>query len=59
LITYGTLDLAALPAYNQAVYDQIPGAELYVFQGAGHLPFSELPEQFNALTLDFLARHPL
>jgi pimeloyl-ACP methyl ester carboxylesterase len=59
LITYGTLDLAALPAYNQAVYEQIPGAELYVFEGAGHLPFSEFPEQFNATTLDFLARHPL
>ena len=57
LITYGTLDLAALPAYNQAVYEQIPGAELYVFEGAGHLTFSECPDQFNAITLDFLARH--
>jgi DNA-binding IclR family transcriptional regulator len=27
--------------------------------GAGHLPFSECPAQFNAITLDFLARHPL
>ena len=59
LITYGTLDLAALPAYNQAVLEQIPGAEMYVFEGAGHLPFSECPAQFNAITLDFLARHPL
>ena len=59
LITYGTLDLAALPAYNQAVYAQIPGAELYVFEGAGHLTFSECPEQFNSTTLDFLARHRL
>lgn len=59
LITYGTLDLAALPAYNRAVYDQIRGAELYVFDGAGHLTFSECPEQFNSVTLDFLARHPI
>jgi pimeloyl-ACP methyl ester carboxylesterase len=59
LITYGTLDLATLPAYNLAVHAQIAGAELHVFEGAGHLPFSEFPDDFNAVTLDFLARHPL
>jgi len=59
LITYGTLDLAALPAYNEAVLEQIPGAERHVFDGAGHLTFSEFPDAFNAVTLDFLSRHPL
>lgn len=59
LITYGTLDLATLPAYNQAVHEQISGSEVHVFDGAGHLPFSEFPDEFNAVTLDFLARHPL
>ena len=59
LITYGTLDLATLPAYNLAVREQIPGSELHVFEGAGHLTFSEFPDDFNAVTLDFLARHPL
>jgi pimeloyl-ACP methyl ester carboxylesterase len=59
LITYGTLDMAALPAYNMAVYVQIPDAAFYVFDGAGHLTFSEQPEQFNSVTLDFLARHPI
>jgi pimeloyl-ACP methyl ester carboxylesterase len=59
LITYGTLDTAALPAYNMAVYEQIAGAEFYVFDGAGHLTFSERPDQFNSVTLDFLARYPI
>lgn len=59
LITYGTLDLATLPAYNQAVFEQIPAAEVHVFDGAGHLPFSECPDEFNAVTLGFLGRHPL
>ena len=59
LITYGTLDLATLPAYNQAVHEQISGSEVHVFEGAGHLAFSEFPDEFNAVTLDFLARHPL
>jgi pimeloyl-ACP methyl ester carboxylesterase len=53
LITYGTLDIATLPAYNQAVFEQIPNAELHMFEGA------EFPDEFNAVTLDFLARHPL
>jgi pimeloyl-ACP methyl ester carboxylesterase len=59
LITYGTLDTAALPAYNQAVHAQIPGSEVYVFEGAGHLTFSEFPDEFSEVTLAFLARHPL
>jgi pimeloyl-ACP methyl ester carboxylesterase len=59
LVTYGTRDTAALPAYNEAVIQQIPGAEVYVFEGAGHLTFSEFPELFNSITLAFLASHPL
>jgi N-acyl-D-aspartate/D-glutamate deacylase len=39
--------------------EDIPGAALHVFEGAGHLPFSERPEEFNAVTLAFLASHPL
>src|SRR5438046_8152078 len=37
LITYGTLDQATLPAYNRAVHEQLPAADLHVFQGACHL----------------------
>jgi pimeloyl-ACP methyl ester carboxylesterase len=59
LITYGTQDTATLAAYNQAVVDQIPGAEHYVFEGAGHLTFSEFPDLFNSVTLEFLGRYPL
>ncbi|MDQ3808976.1 MAG: alpha/beta hydrolase [Chloroflexota bacterium] len=59
LITYGTRDVATLPAYNEAVRKQIPGAEAHLFDGAGHLTFSEYPDAFNAVTLDFLTRHPL
>lgn len=59
LVTYGTRDTAALPAYNQAVAKQIQGAEVYVFEGAGHLTFSEFPDLFNSVVLEFLGRHPL
>lgn len=36
---------------------RIPGAELVVLEGCGHLSNLEQPEQFNAALLDFLKRH--
>jgi pimeloyl-ACP methyl ester carboxylesterase len=36
---------------------RIPGAELVVLEGCGHLSNLEQPEQFNAALLDFLARN--
>jgi pimeloyl-ACP methyl ester carboxylesterase len=59
LVTYGSADMITLPAYNLAVQAQIPGARRHVFEGAGHLPFSQVPDEFNAVTLAFLAEHPL
>jgi pimeloyl-ACP methyl ester carboxylesterase len=59
LVTYGRHDLVTLPAYNEAVADQIPGARRHVFEAAGHLPFSQCPDEFNAVTLAFMAEHPL
>lgn len=59
LVTYGDLDAITLPDYNQAVIRQIPSALSHVFVGAGHLPFSQYPEEFNEVSLAFLAAHPL
>jgi pimeloyl-ACP methyl ester carboxylesterase len=36
---------------------RIPGAELVVLEGCGHLSNLEQPEQFNAALLDFLTRN--
>ena len=35
---------------------RIPGAELVIMKGAGHLPNIERPERFNEILLDFLKR---
>lgn len=59
LITVGSHDITTLPAYGRAVQRQIPGATLYVFEGAGHLPFLQMPEEFNRLTQAFLEGHGL
>jgi 3-oxoadipate enol-lactonase len=59
LITVGSQDITTLPSYCSAVQGQIKGAELEVFEGAGHLPFLQMPETFNRVTLAFLERQRL
>ncbi len=56
LVTVGTFDLALPPMYSQEVADAIPGSELALFEGGGHLHNVEEPGEFNAVTLDFLER---
>ena len=57
LVTVGTFDLALPPMYAREVADAIPGSELLLFEGGGHLHNLENPEEFNAVSLDFLRRH--
>ena len=57
LVTVGTFDLALPSMYAQEVADAIPRSELALFEGGGHLHNMENPEEFNAVTLDFLRRH--
>jgi pimeloyl-ACP methyl ester carboxylesterase len=59
LITAGSQDITTLPAYGRAVQAQIAGSEFHVFDGAGHLPFLQLPDEFNRVSLEFLRRHPI
>jgi pimeloyl-ACP methyl ester carboxylesterase len=49
------------PRLGRAVAERIPGAELHLFTGPGssHLACVERAEEFNRLTLDWLARHPI
>ena len=58
LITAGSCDITTLPAYGRAVQAQIAGSNLHIFEGAGHLPFLQLPGEFNKISLTFLQNHP-
>lgn len=51
-------DILVPPRLAREVAAAIPGAELRVIDGAGHCYFWERPDAFNAMCLDFLARHP-
>lgn len=57
LVTVGSFDVALPPLYAREVSEAIPGSELFVFEGGGHLHNLEHPDEFNRVTLDFLRRH--
>jgi pimeloyl-ACP methyl ester carboxylesterase len=57
LVLHGTQDLA-IPVENaRRLAERIPGAELVLLEGAGHLYHSERPEEADAAVLDFVRRH--
>ena len=57
LVLHGTEDLAVSPQNARQLAEQIPGAELILLEGAGHLYLSEQAEAVDAAVLDFVRRH--
>lgn len=55
-VIVGKDDAVTPPAVVRALSEAIPGAELHVLEGAGHLANLEAPEDFNRLLLAQLAR---
>lgn len=42
-------------AWARRAHERIPGSELVVFEGCGHLTPREKPEEFNEVLVRFLA----
>jgi pimeloyl-ACP methyl ester carboxylesterase len=59
LLIWGTCDKAVDPRSATILTERLPCAQLKLISGAGHLPFEEAPDEFNRLTLEFLARNHL
>lgn len=57
LVLHGTEDLAVSPENGKMLAERIPGAELVLLRGAGHLYHSEQAEAADAAVLDFVRRH--
>lgn len=57
LVLHGTEDLAVSPENAKILADRIPGAELVLLEGAGHLYHSEQAAAADAAVLDFVRRH--
>jgi pimeloyl-ACP methyl ester carboxylesterase len=54
LLIWGTLDRAVLPSSSSHLRRALPTAQMAWIEGAGHLPYEECPEQFNAAVTSFL-----
>jgi pimeloyl-ACP methyl ester carboxylesterase len=57
LITSGEDDALLPPRFGRELAEKIPHAELHIVRDAGHMWCWEKPEEFNALSLDFIAKH--
>ncbi|HJS23768.1 MAG TPA: alpha/beta hydrolase [Pyrinomonadaceae bacterium] len=56
-ITFGRHDLVTSTRFAAAMTENIPGAELIIFEDCAHAPIYENVAEFNQQTLDFLHRH--
>ncbi len=56
LVTCSDLDLIASPHLSAEIHAQIPGSELKILEGTGHVALMEDPEGFAQVCLDFLRR---
>jgi pimeloyl-ACP methyl ester carboxylesterase len=54
LLLWGDRDLAVFTKSAKEVLKRIKSARLTVFPGVGHLPYEEVPEEFNRAVSDFL-----
>jgi pimeloyl-ACP methyl ester carboxylesterase len=54
LLMWGDCDPAVFVSSAQEILRRIPQSQLKTFQGVGHLPYEEVPENFNRVLCDFL-----
>jgi pimeloyl-ACP methyl ester carboxylesterase len=56
LLLWGARDRPVSLASAKPLQEQLPGAQLVVLDGVGHLPYEEVPAEFNRVVIDFLTR---
>jgi pimeloyl-ACP methyl ester carboxylesterase len=56
LLMWGSKDRAVLPSSAAKLRSRFQNAQLVIFDGAGHLPYEEMPEEFNRAILEFLEK---
>lgn len=57
LLLWGSKDAAVSPDSAERLRQQFKHCELEIFDGVGHLPYEEVPEQFNSSVIAFLSRN--
>lgn len=54
-LLWGTLDSGVDPASAVPLSRQFKNCRVHMFEGVGHLPYEEVPEEFNEAIAEFLA----
>jgi pimeloyl-ACP methyl ester carboxylesterase len=54
LLLWGSRDRAVYPSSIHQLQRHLKNSALVMFQGAGHMPYEEIPEEFNRVLCDFL-----
>jgi pimeloyl-ACP methyl ester carboxylesterase len=54
LLIWGSADAAVNPQSAERLRHYFKHCEVVVYPGVGHLPYEEVPDQFNATLIDFL-----
>jgi pimeloyl-ACP methyl ester carboxylesterase len=57
LVVVGDQDELSPPSDARAMVDAVPGAQIAVIPGAGHLTAAETPDEFNSVVCDFVLEH--
>jgi pimeloyl-ACP methyl ester carboxylesterase len=58
LLLWGSVDAAVDPASAARLRQEFKNCRVLMFDGVGHLPYEEVPEQFNHAVAEFLAEDP-
>jgi len=56
LLIWGSMDAAVSPESAARLRQEFKDCRLVMFDGVGHLPFEEMPEEFGRAVAEFLAR---
>jgi pimeloyl-ACP methyl ester carboxylesterase len=56
LLVWGERDLVVSPRSGRLLHQALPASRLAMIPDAGHLPYEELPEEFNRVVLEYLLR---
>jgi len=54
LLLWGSRDRAVYPSSIHQLQRRLKNGALVIFHGAGHMPYEEVPEEFNRVLCDFL-----
>lgn len=58
LLIWGAADTAVDPASATQLKQRLSNCEIVMFEGVGHLPYEEVPDEFNRAVAKFLTESP-